>query len=192
LDIVSSGDFMRLFAYFAIAYVGLVAGAHAKCEAMAKAPWTSAKQFKFTLEAHAVGPSCADGAVVLLVIDDKGIVQWSTTRLSHQNAMFQEGVTDNASMTTALAGWLAQGLETKPQVAKDLPYWKLGKDQAEREGDGEFGFFASPDVTRDFYISVRDENQPVFCFVQGIESTSCIEAAGPQNIYELGGFTFPG
>jgi hypothetical protein len=183
---------MRILLWSMISLLGLVVGAHAKCEASAQAPWAAAKKYSFTLEAHAVGPNCANSAIVLLVVDKKGVVQWSTTRLAYQNLMFQDGIKDNASMQTALTEWLAQGLETKPQMASDLPEWKLGKDQAEREGDGEFGFYAGPDVTRDFYKSVQEENQPLFCFVQGIESTSCIAAAGPQSIYDIGGFTFPG
>lgn len=183
---------MRIILWSIITFLGLVVGAQAKCEATAKAAWASAKKYGFTLEAHAVGPSCANSAIVLLVVDDKDVVQWSTTRLAYQNAMFQDGIRDNASMNAALANWLDQGLGTKPQTASDLPEWKYGKDQAEREGDGEFGFFAGHDVTQAFYQSAREENQPVFCFVQGIESTSCIAAAGPQGIYELGGFTFPG
>lgn len=183
---------MFRLAWLVMALLGSVAEAHANCEAMAKVPWSSAQKYGLTLEAHAVGPTCANSAVVLLVVDGKGVVQWSTTRLAYQNLMFQEGITDNASMKSALAAWLSQGLETKPQTAKELPDWKAGKDQAEREGDGEFGFFAAPDVSRDFYISLREENQPLFCFVQGIESTSCVAAAGPQSIYEIGGFTFPG
>lgn len=179
-------------ALIAMALLGSVIDAQARCEAVVKAPWASAQKYKLSLEAHAVGPVCKDSAVVLLVLDDNGVVQWSTTRLAYQNLMFQEGITDNTSMKIALANWLNQGLETKPQSAKDLPEWKLGKDQAEREGDGEFGFFADGEVSPDFYLSVREENQPLFCFVQGIESTSCIAAAGPQSIYELGGFTFPG
>jgi hypothetical protein len=179
-------------ALIALALFGFAIEANAKCESTAVAPWTSAKQYNFTLEAHAVGPNCASGVVVLLVVDDKGVVQWSDTRLAQQNLMFQEGITDNASMKKALAAWLAQGLGTKPQTTKDLPDWKPGQIQAEREGDGEFGFYAAQDVTQDFYSRAREKNQPLFCFVQGIESTSCIAAAGPQSISEIGGFTFPG
>jgi hypothetical protein len=182
---------MRI-ALIALAFFGFVIEAQAKCEAMAEAPWASAKKYGLILEAHAVGPNCASGVLVLLVVDDKSVVQWSDTRLAQQNLMFQEGITDNASMKKALAAWLAQGLETKLQTAKDLPDWKPGQKQAEREGDGEFGFYAAEDVTQDFYIRVRQENQPIFCFVHGIESTSCITVAGPKRIYEMGGFTFPG
>lgn len=183
---------MRNFAAAVLVYLGFVFPAQANCMASAQAPWASAQKYNFTLEAHAVGPDCAKSAIVLLVLEQKGVVQWSTTRLAHQNLMFQDGVTDNASMKAALAAWLNQGLETKPQSATDLPEWKKDKDQPEREGDGEFGFYGAQDVDRNFYLSVREENQPLFCFVQGVESTSCIAAAGPQSIYEIGGFTFPG
>lgn len=166
--------------------------AHSDCAEMVRMPWASAKKFGFTLEAHAIGPNCATSAVVILVVDDKGVVQWSTTRMAQQNAMFAEGVSDGASMKAALKNWLEQGLESKPQEAKDLSVWKAGAEQAEREGDGEFGFYASESTSQEFYMDIRKENQPLFCFVQGIESTSCIAAAGPTAIYEIGGFTFPG
>jgi hypothetical protein len=187
-----TGSLMLRFVAIAIVFLGFANETRANCEATATAAWMSAKRYNFTLEAHALGPNCANSAIVLLVLDDKGVVQWSTTRLAYQNAMFQEGATDNPSMKAALLTWLNQGLDTKPQTTKDLPDWKIGKDQAERDGDGQFGFFAGDEVSPDFYRNARDENQPVFCFVQGIESTSCIAAAGPQSIYELGGFTFPG
>lgn len=164
----------------------------ADCNEMVRLPWASAKKFKLTLEAHALGPKCATGTIVLLVVDEKGAVQWATTRQAKENLMFQDGITDGPTMKKALKEWLAQGQGTKPQEAKDLPVWKYGKERPEREGDGEFGFYAGDEVTQDFYESVRKENQPLFCFVQGIESTSCIAAAGPASIYDLGGFTFPG
>jgi hypothetical protein len=166
--------------------------ANAACSEMVRLPWASAKKFNFTLEAHALGPNCAASAIVLLVVDAKGVVQWSTTRLAQQNAMFAEGVSNGASMKAALKNWLEQGLESKPQEANDLPVWKAGAEQAEREGDGEFGFYASESTSQEFYMDIRKENQPLFCFVQGIESTSCIAAAGTASISEIGGFTFPG
>jgi hypothetical protein len=183
---------MRGLAVLAVAMFGFVAEAKAQCEASASAPWASAKNYGLMVEAHAVGPVCATAALVLSVVDSKGVVLWSTTRLAHQNAMFAEGVSDNAGMKAALAAWLAQGLDTKPQSTMDLPEWKPGQDQAEREGDGEFGFYAGPDVTQEAYAVARAANQPVFCFVQGIESTSCIAASGPDSFYDIGGFTFPG
>lgn len=183
---------MRFFAFIILAFFGALAEAHADCNAFAKAPWTSAKTYNLTLEAHAVGPNCANSAVVMLVVDRKGVVQWSTTRLAYQNLMFIDGLKDNATMKAALAQWLEQGLSSGPQQGKDLPDWKAGKDQAERDGDGEFGFTAASDVSREYYLEVREKNQPMFCFVQGVESTSCITASGPSSISELGGFSFPG
>jgi hypothetical protein len=181
----------------AIAALTLLAGlgitdARAECVAKANVVWQSAKAFDLSLEAHAVGTNCATSAVILLVTDAKGAVQWSTTRLAQENALFREGITDDTSMQKALKNWLAEGNGVGPKSTKEMPEWKPNKEQAEREGDGEFGFYAGEDVTQDFYQSAREENQPLFCFVQGVESTSCIGAAGPTAIYEIGGFTFPG
>jgi hypothetical protein len=166
--------------------------ASADCAAKISVPWKSAKALGLTLEARAVGPTCASGAVVLLVLDAKGQAQWSTTRIANQNAFFMDGITDNASMQAALKNWLAEGEGTGPNFSKDLPDWKAGAEQAEREGDGEFGFFAGEGVDREYYMNIRKENQPLYCFVQGIESTTCIAAGGSTSINEIGGFTFPG
>lgn len=166
--------------------------ANAECAEKVQMPWASAKKFNFTLEAHAIGPNCSTSAIVLLVVDGKGVVQWSTTRQAQHNAMFQDGIAGGAVMKAALKNWLAQGLQFKPREARDLPVWNVGAEQAEREGDGEFGFYPAADVSQEFYMSVRSENQPLLCFVQGMESTSCIAAAGPASVHEIGGFTFPG
>jgi hypothetical protein len=170
--------------------MGAAAGsAVADCAAKVEVPWTSAKQYGLSLAAYAVGPNCATSAVVLVVLDAKRDVQWSTTRLAHQTLGFTEGITDDASMTAALKIWVEQ---RKPQSTSELPDWKSGTDRPEREGSGEFGYYTSEGTTRDYYLDTRSKAHPLFCFVQGIESTSCIAAAAPNNIYEIGGFTFPG
>jgi hypothetical protein len=161
----------------------------ADCGAKIEVTWASAKKYNLTLAAHAVGPNCASSAVVLLVMDSKRDVQWSTTRLAQQNAIFMEGITDDASMTAALKTWVEQD---QPLSTSELPDWKAGAEQPEREGDREFGFFIGPETSREFYLETRRNNQPLFCFVQGVESTSCITATGSNSIYEIGGFTFPG
>jgi hypothetical protein len=122
-------------------------------------------------------------------MDAKDDVQWSTTRLAQQNAIFIDGITDDASMTAALTTWVEQG---QPLSTSELPDWKAGAEQPDREGDGEFGFFVGPETSREFYLETRRNNQPLFCFVQGVESTSCITATGSDAIHEIGGFTFPG
>jgi hypothetical protein len=180
---------MRSFAFAGLLLVTAAGSASADCTAKVEVPWASAKQFGLTLAAHAVGPNCAKSAVVLLVLDDKRNVQWSTTRLAQQNAIFMDGITDDASMTAALKIWVEQ---RKPQSTSELPDWKSGTDRPEREGSGEFGYYTSEGTTRDYYLETRRKAHPLFCFVQGIESTSCIAAVGSDNIYETGGFTFPG
>jgi hypothetical protein len=169
--------------------LAFTSSAVADCAATIEVPWASAEKYSLTLAAHAVGPNCATSAVVLLVMDAKGDVQWSTTRLAQQNAVFLEGITDDASMTAALKNWVAQN---QAQSTAELPDWKAGDERPVREGDGEFGFFVSDETSREFYLEIRRNNQPLFCFVQGVESMSCIAAAGSNNIYEIGGFTFPG
>jgi hypothetical protein len=178
----------------ALILVGLMVGAAAgsavaDCAAKVEVPWTSAKQYGLTLAAHAIGPNCATSAVVLVVLDAKRNAQWSTTRLAQQTLGFMDGITDDASMTTALKVWVEQ---RKPQSTSELPDWKSGAERPVREGNGEFGFYTNESTTRDSYLDTRKKGLPLFCFVQGIESTSCIAAAGADNIYEIGGFTFPG
>jgi hypothetical protein len=180
---------MRALAMAGLLLVSAAGSAMADCTAKVEVPWTSAKQFGLMLAAHAVGPNCATSAVVLLVLDEKHNVQWSTTRLAQQNAIFMGDVKNDATMLAALKIWVEQ---RKPLSTSDLPDWKSGTDRPERQGDEEFGYVANEGTTRDTYLETRNKGQPLFCFVQGIESTSCIAAAGSDNIYEIGGFTFPG
>jgi hypothetical protein len=180
---------MRSIALASLLLVSAAGSASADCTAKVEVPWASAKQFGLSLAAHAVGPNCATSAVVLVVLDAKRDVKWSTTRLAQQTLGFTEGITDDASMTAALKIWVEQ---RKPQSTSELPDWKSGTDRPEREGSGEFGYYTSEGTTRDYYLETRNKGQPLFCFVQGIESTNCIAAAASDNIYEIGGFTFPG
>jgi hypothetical protein len=180
---------MRSLVLAGLLLMSAAGSASADCTAKMEVPWASAKQFGLSLAAHAVGPNCATSAVVLLVMDDKRNVQWSTTRLAQQNAIFMDGITDDASMLAALKIWIGQN---QAETTSKLPDWKAGAERPEREGDGEFGFTPEEGTTREYYLEIRSKDQPLFCFVQGIESTSCIAATRPNNIYEIGGFNFPG
>lgn len=173
----------------AAALVALALPAAAQCNEMQSLPWKPAPGLTFTLQAHAIGPTCATAAVVFLIADKKGGVLYSTTRLAPQVAVFADGIKDAKSMQAALGTWLNTAVETSPKSSRELPDWPQGADAPQQTG--EFGFFAGENTSREYYLGVRKAAQPLLCFVQGMESESCI-VASPDGITEIGGMTFPG
>jgi hypothetical protein len=166
--------------------------AQAECSEFERRPWAQARNFGLSIEAHAIGPACTTAAIALLVTDADGDVKYSFIREAKSMLWFQENVGDGAAMKLGLRDWLESGFNGSPQSTKALPNWKEGAEQPEREGDGEFGFYPGEYSNRLSYLETRAADHPIFCFVSGIESTTCIVAKSEKNITEIGGFTFPG
>jgi hypothetical protein len=95
---------------------------------------------------------------------------------------------DPAAMNTALTEWVAP--ETTMSTTSTLPEWAAN---AEMPG-GEFPFYPDnhPDgYSREAYAAMRAANLPMFCYVQGMESLSCI-IYGDGGIEHIGVQAFPG
>jgi hypothetical protein len=75
---------------------------------------------------------------------------------------------------------------------RDLPEWKPGAEAPEREPPGEFGVYTADWVGRDLYEEWRAAGLPLFCFVQGMESETCLVAQKDGAVYDMGGTQFPG
>jgi hypothetical protein len=165
--------------------------ANAACNHSTSAPWASAKKHGLVLEAHSVGSLCGKTALVLAIADGKGEVLWSTTRLAQHVSIFagEDVVTDKA-VKAALKDWIENGKDSGDHNTGTLPDWPKGAEAPKREG--EFGYFAQQDMSREDYLEKRKQALPMFCFVQGMESISCIITSDGRYIEEFGGFTFPG
>jgi hypothetical protein len=172
----------------------LLAGiAHADCNASADLPWKASGKHGLHVEAHAVGRNCGSAIVVLAVTDAKGKPLWATSRIADQVAMFSGSLLPkDTPMKKALLEWLSTGLNASPKDTGTLPDWPQGATEPKRPDGEEFGFYIAPDVSREFYLEQRGKKLPMFCFVQGMESESCIVAGDGGAIVEIGGMTFPG
>jgi hypothetical protein len=180
----------RLIAITATVLLAMAGAARAGCSEMVRMPWKAAAKYGLSIEAHALGPNCAKGIIVLLVTGKSGNVVYSTTRQPEYVSMFAEGITDGKTMSAALKTWLETGFETSPASTAELPDWKQGAEVPERES--EFGYFPEQDMVRKDYLKHRAKAHPIFCFVQGMESETCIAAESDNSIIEFGGLTFPG
>jgi hypothetical protein len=178
---------------YAVGLVGslfLTPSAQAVCNASYEAPWKASGKLGYNIAAYAVGANCQNAIVVLAVTDAKQKPIWNTSRLSESVAVFSDEHTANGtSMRDALINWVQIGLETKTTDASTLPDWPAGASEPMRE---EFGFFIDAEIDQETYLKWRKQKRPLYCFVQGIESETCILADDSGQIWDIGGMTFPG
>jgi hypothetical protein len=164
--------------------------AHATCTASYQAPWKASGKLGYSIAAHAVGERCQTAIVVVAVTDAKHKPIWQTSRLSENVAMFSDEHTGKGTkMPAALKDWVQTGFDTSPANAGALPDWPAGATEPTRE---EFGFFIDAEIDQNTYLGWRKQKRPVFCFVQGIESETCILADDSGQIWDIGGINFPG
>jgi hypothetical protein len=185
---------MRHFLFFFVCLFActMPSVAEATCNASAHVPWRSSGRLGYQIEAYAAGSSCQSAVVVLAVID-RGKPIWVTSRIADQVAMFSGSLlAKDTPMKEALTEWLETGFKVSPANTGTLPDWPQGASEPKRPDGEEFGFFIAPDVSRESYLEWREKKLPMFCFVQGMESESCIIVGDFGGIYEIGGMTFPG
>lgn len=155
------------------------------CEGSAASTWSPRPGQTYFIEARAIGPSCDDAVIALVVRTGEGAPLHAWASPAHYLFGFQDlkGETD---MAAALAEFIDPARGGLSSTA-DLPDWPEGADHP----PGEFPFLPDPDIDRLTYLSLRESALPVFCHVQGMESLACVafDPAGPEMI---GVQTFPG
>ena len=135
--------------------------------------------------ASADGPSCDKAAATLTMRGPDGAILL-TQAYNADQVMTLKGKKTSAELTAALAEWI-DPTKASPNNSKDLPAWPKGQANP----PGEFPFYPETDVTREIYESYRQKAAPVFCYVQGMESLSCL-TWDTDRIVTLGVQTFPG
>ena len=90
-------------------------------------------------------------------------------------------------MSSALREWIELG--SRGQTTADLPPWPHPA-QGPTNSSG-FEFDPEPWLNRETYLSMRARAQPMFCYVQGMESLAClVEQDG--RLEKIGVQAFPG
>ena len=122
----------------------------------------------------------------LVVRAPDGKVLWAEAAPVEHVMTFVE-VKTRKQMTRALGEWLSQSHPFKSTA--DLPEWKKG---AEAPASGEFPFYPEAGIDREAYEQIRTEKQPVFCYVQGMESLACLGLSNDGSLSKVGVQLFPG
>ena len=156
------------------------------CAQSASRPWAPVKGRAFRAEAFSNGPTCSLAVVTLVVRAPDGKVLWVDAAQTDQLMTFVEAKS-RKQMARALGEWLFQSHGFKSTA--DLPEWKKGADAP---ASGEFPFYPEAGVDRETYEQIRAQRLPVFCYVQGMESLSCVALAKDGGMTKVGVQTFPG
>lgn len=155
------------------------------CDVRAIVGWKPSGSIAYYSEAFSHGPNCANAVVTIVVRTSKGVPLWVDAMPASQLMTFQR-ITTGHRMRAALVEWLDQPGTFKSSA--DLPAWAQGADAP---AAGEFPFYPEADVDRDSYEKTRAAKAPVFCYVQGMESMSCVVLQG-GTMSKIGVQSFPG
>jgi hypothetical protein len=152
------------------------------CAGAASRTWNAAGEM-LIVSAMAVGEACATATAELKVMDERGGVLFQQSYPS-EHVMSLAGAASAADLQTKLEQWIADA----PGTTNTLPDWPAGAAQPMQ---GEFPFHPSEGVTRDAYLAARAAHAPMWCFVQGMESQTCL-ALRDGGVIDLGAQQFPG
>jgi hypothetical protein len=171
----------------------LVLPAFADCNFSASKPWASAKKFGLVLHAHSLGEKCGSTALVISVTNRRGETLWAAAYTAGTISIFADDeAKSEKGVRTALSDWITIGQNSKNKRASDLPNWPEGASGILPPG-AEFGYY--PDeltLGREIYLEQRKAGAPLFCFVTGMESETCIIASDANTVMAFGGMSFPG
>ena len=158
------------------------------CAAQAEAPWGPVgpgDQPSYRILAYANGSICEASVVTLAIVarDGSPVFTWASAARTVFGLADQS---DATAMTQALSDWIdpAGGART----TAGLPPWDETEGQALR---AEFPFMPSEWIDAATYEALRAEAAPAYCFVQGMESETCL-ALRDGKIEEIGLQLFPG
>lgn len=155
------------------------------CDARATNTWT-AEDAQLSVEATTVGPDCARAVATFIVRDGSGVPLYAEAHVA-EDIMTLAPARDQAAMQTALREWVTPG--TTMISTSALPEWPAN---AAAPQNGEFPFYPESDFDRESYAVLRQNNLPLFCYVQGMESQACIMFSGEGEVTKIGVQTFPG
>jgi hypothetical protein len=158
----------------------------AYCNAAVDGEWASASGQRFRVEATTSGPTCRQSAALMIVRNTAGDVVWTDARPAALVAGLNTPTT-RTPMTSALRDWIE--LAARGQTTADLPPWPH-REPGPTSSSG-FEFEPEPWINREHYLAMRARAEPMFCYVQGLESLAClVEQDG--RLEKIGVQAFPG
>jgi len=140
----------------------------------------------YQITASTQGADCAEAEATIVFVSATGAEAWIQTYPVAQ-VMVLAGSESPDNLQQRLTEWISPP-GGAPDTAGDLPEWPVG---AQMPMSGEFPFYVDEGVTRQSYEAARAANAPMFCYVQGMESSRGV-LAGPGGITTLGVQSFPG
>ena len=179
------GAFRRAVLIENVITAGLTTRPAAYCDAAASADWLGGEGQHFAVTASTSGPSCEQSVALLIVRNPAGVVVW-TDALPAARVMGLNGPPTRTPMNSALAEWI--GLGAQGRTTADLPPWPRAN---EPPSAGGFEFAPEPWLERTDYLEMRARAQPMFCYVQGLESLACLTISD-EGLEKIGVQSFPG
>lgn len=180
--------YRKLIAAAALAALYAMPGASAaeRCAAAVDSTW---KEAGISVEVFTNGPSCDKAWAVLGMRNAAGEPVYWQAYATDQNAALA-GQTDVAGMEKALKDWIDPTNATFKTTA-DLPEWKEGADFPM---SGEFPFYPDEGIDRENYKRIQALKAPIFCFVSGMESMTCLypDKDSGGMLFTVGVQSFPG
>lgn len=161
--------------------------ADAGCAISVSTQWRPLSGTDLTVEAATMGADCTKAVATMVIRNAEGDAIWAEA-YGVEHVMVLASAEDRDAMRTALTEWIAPESNTTMQTTGALPEWPANADQPQ---NGEFPFYPNSDVDRERYNAIRAANVPMYCFVQGMESTNCL-ALRDGALESVGAQSFPG
>lgn len=156
------------------------------CNAAANNVWNPEGGGEFSIAANTSGPDCERAVATLVIRDGEGRVAWAEAYPT-EHVMVLADAGDAGAMEAALSSWIDPEANTM-QSTSALPEWLASANAPQ---SGEFPFYPEPEFDREGYAALRTSDVPLYCFVQGMESMSCL-ALSNGRLEKVGVQLFPG
>jgi hypothetical protein len=160
--------------------------AAAGCTASASKTWRADANSNLKIEAFTEGPDCAHAVATLIIRDAENNALWAHA-VASEHLMTLAQARDHRAMQAALSQWISFDNHTMATTSA-LPDWPVN---AAGPQNGEFPFYPAAGLDRDAYMTLRQNNLPLYCYVQGMESLACL-AWSDGGLQEVGVQSVPG
>jgi hypothetical protein len=160
------------------------ASASVGCVGLARSVWDADAATKISFTATADGPSCANAVATLAARGADGKVLFVDVAPSADLMTLHDKPSAEA-MNAGLLEWIDP--KNAAKTTADLPVWPKGAPQP----PGEFPFYPEDAYDQVAYEALRKQALPVFCYVQGMESLSCL-VLQDGGLNKVGVQAFPG